>query len=137
MKNKELYSLYQGLNKCGNLSGVKFAYAIAKNKKTLFQEFQTIEELDAHKNQVKFDKEGTELRKKCMEKDKEGNEKLNSEKYDKEVKELIEKNKNVQKEFENLMNVENDVKLLKVKLDDIPKDITVDQMTLITDIIDK
>lgn len=137
MKNEELYVLYNGLKKCDKLSGVKIAYAIAKNKKVLFQEFQVIESLDAHKNQVKYEREGIELRKKCVEKDKNGEEKLNIKKYEEGMKELIEKNKKVQEEFNKLMKEENSLKFFTVKMEDIPNDITVEQMDAINCIIEK
>lgn len=117
MKNQEILNLHQGLVNCGKLKGIKFAFAVAKNRKALAGVIEPF----------------METRKKLQEehsvKDKDG-------------KQIIEKGqikmKSLEKfneEYEKLINIEVEIKLHKVDQKDIPEDITAGQLSGIMEII--
>ena len=58
MKNKELQPLLQSIDAVGNLSGVKFVYAIVKNKKLITAELETLQEaIKSSEKFLEYDKE--------------------------------------------------------------------------------
>jgi len=116
--NKEVLELNAGFQSCGNLKGIKFSYAIAKNLRGIKKEIETIQEAT------------TKLQEEYARKDKKG-EKI-----------IIENNiemkdkQKFNKAYEELMEIENEVTLHKIKQSDLPSDISVQQTTLIFDIIE-
>lgn len=150
-KRKQLLSLYQSLKSVGNLKGVKFAYAVSKNLQLLESEIKSINE--AQKPSEKFqayDKARVELAKKhakteegkpvvknnsyVIENEKAFNEELETLKT--EHKEALDEREVQLNEFKELLKGEVEIELHKVKMDDVPADITVTQMEGIFAIIE-
>lgn len=154
MKNEELGVLLQGINAVGSLKGLKFAYAIAKNKKAVTSEVEILQEsIKPSEGFAKYDKERMELCKELADKDDKGNPKMannefvivaNKEDFDIRVKALRERNKDViderdkqLKEFNELLKAESDFKPFKIDFEDVPQDITADAMSKIAELINE
>ena len=158
LKNGELLNLYKALDQLGNLSGVKFAYGVSKNISLIKPEIELLEKALLPSNEYKkFDDERIELVKKFTKKDKDGKpvmirDLVKGESYDieegkqaeldKEFEVLKKANQKVydlrQKQIEEyleLLKVESQIKLHKIMLSDVPKEITVRQMHGLSEII--
>lgn len=118
MKNKDILNLYTGLNNLGNLKGAKFGYAVSRNMNILKPFIDKIEQ----------DKQS--LLENYAEKDKKGF-------VQKEGKFVIKNQEEADKEFEKILNEEQEVKLYKILLSEIPQDITTAQLNGIYDIINE
>lgn len=152
MKYIEILNLADALSKI-NLPGVKFAYGISKNLNLLKPEVNALNE--ARKPSPEFglyDKERVELAQKHAEKDEKGKtvtlngqyQIVDQEAFDKEFKELQEKHKETlekrevqMKEFNDLLDKEVEITLHKIKLEDVPQNITTAQMNSIYSIIEE
>ena len=65
MKNKDLFTFKQGLEAAKSLTGVKFAYAVAKNYKLVSSEIETLQEtIKPSEKYLEFEAESNELVKK-------------------------------------------------------------------------
>lgn len=154
MKNKDLFSLYQGLKSVGKLVGVTFGYAVNKNLRTLKTELELLEEtLKPSEQFLEFRKKQEEIVKKYAKKDEKGEFVIENFNYDikgseeevaKEIKPLREEYKEVleareaqEKAYTELLEKESDFKPYTVKKEDLPKEITGDQMASIFDIIEE
>ena len=151
MKNKELGPLLQRINACGNLSGVKFAYALSKNKKLIMREIEMLNEVIKQSEEyAKFEKKRVELCEKYAKKDEKGKPKIekneyliaNRKKFEKELeklradnKEPLDKREIQVKEFNELLENESSYVPFKIKLEDVPKEITASQLDGIKDLI--
>ena len=166
MKNKDLEILYQGINAVGNLSekdttkdlksayarGVKFAFAMVKNKRKIKSELEILQE--SIKPDAKFqdyDQKRVFVCEKFADKDKgrpkmENNQYIFSKesrvKFDKEMtklnkdnKDLIDKRQKQLTEFNGLMDDESDFVPFQVKLEEVPGGITPNQMDGIYDLV--
>lgn len=154
MKNKDLFSLYQGLKSVGKLVGVTFGYAVNKNLRTVKNELELLEEtLKPSEQFLEFRKKQEEIVKKYAKKDEKGEFVIENFNYDikgseeevaKEIKPLREEYKEVleareaqEKAYNELLEKESDFKPYTVKKEDLPKEITGDQMASIFDIIEE
>ena len=155
----EALVLFKNLNQLGNLSGVKFTYAVARNINLLKTELESLEKsMELPENFKKFDSERIELVEKYAEKDENGKPKKektengseqyvmgeNEKKFEKEFNTLKTKHKEAvslrEKQFEEytkLLTTDSEVQLYKIKLDDIPKEITARQMAGIYAIVEE
>lgn len=155
MLKKEILILYQSLHNLGSLQGCRFAYGIAKNISILEKEAKIIQKtIEASPEFSEFENKRIELAKKYAKKDKEG--KLltdtengvesyvmeNQAKFDKEFNNLknkyekiLDERKKQIDEYNELLETETDIELYKIKLSDVPSNITVSQMNLIKNII--
>jgi len=119
MKNKEIVELMTGLTKCGELKGIKFAYAVARNAsllKAIYGDIMT--QRDA-------------LSKKYGKKDKKGELVI-----DKGMVQL-DNIPMFEKELGELMDIENKaIKFHKIKEANLPEDISAGQLTLILPIVE-
>lgn len=152
MLNKEIFSLFDGLNELGGLKGVKLAYAIAKNVSVLTPEIEAFKKsLEPTKEFSDYEKTRIEILEKYAKKDDDGKPIIEGNEYvlenkDEALKEIAshsENHKDViearQKqigEFNDLMDKENAVSLHKVSLKDIPEDVTTKQMVTLLKIIE-
>jgi len=153
MKNFELVRLMNGIQQVSQLKGVKFAYALVKNKQKINQEFdfikQTIE--SNQKEFAEFDKKRNELCVKFSKKDAKGIAIIENNNFIIEGKEAFnaaldqlkamlpdeaEKYDTSIKEYESLMNDECKIEFFKIKITDIPSDITASQMEMIEELIE-
>ncbi len=154
MKNGQLEGLMRGIDACGDLKGVKFAFGLAKNKKMLVKEFEIFQEaIKPSKEFIEYDQKRVDLCKELADKDEKGNPKMESNNYiviknkeDFEIrsKALTEQNQSAVddrskqiKEFNELMNKESDFKPFLIARNDIPDDITSKQLSGIIDLIEE
>jgi hypothetical protein len=153
MKNNELYQLADGLGKMGDLTGVKFAYAIVKNKRIVEDEIKLLSEsLKASDKFTEFDKKRVEIVKEHADKDEKGEAKIEGNQYvvsdtkameaaidplKEEYKDTIEAREAQIKEFNEMLEKEINIELYKIKQDDLPKDISVAQLESIRWIVEE
>ena len=117
MTNREILQLSNGLQLCGELKGVKLAFALAKNAKILARELETL----------------AETIKKIQEehaKKKDGKPIIKDNVY--EMEDLEKFNL----AYKELMEIEVEVNIHKIKESDLPEDITVGQLSGIYPLID-
>lgn len=159
MKKSEVLSLYRNLNQLGALSGVKFAYAVAKNINILKDEVEAMDKaLESDEKFQEFEKERVALLEKHAEKDDSGKPKKEgaengSEQYvmgenlkrfekefdvlKKEHKEAVDARDKQTEEYMKLLETDTEITLYKLKMDDIPETITTRQMAGIYSIIEE
>lgn len=154
LKNKDILSLNQALNTVGNLSGVRFSYAVAKNKKLIETEIEALNvALKASEKYTEFDTKRVELCKRLADKDEKGVAKMdnnsfviiaNKEEFDKELealrteyKEEIDAREAQIKKFNEMMEEESSFVPHKIKLADLPANITAKQTTDLFEIIEE
>ncbi len=157
MKKREILNLYHDLRELRDLSGVKFAYAIARNLSILEGEIKSLEEAIVPTEEFKvFEKERIELAEKHSNKDKNGSsiKKTNQQgiqeydikdmnAFDKELNKIRKKYKDAiafrekqYKEYKELLDTDSEIELYKIKLDDVPENINVRQMEIIKNLIE-
>ena len=149
----EMIQLYQALNKLGNLSGVKFAYAVSKNINLIEPEIKSLEKsLEASDEFKKFEEKRMALVEKFAKKNEKG-EKIvkdnqyeidNQKEFDEEFENLKVENKEVYdarqkqiEEYNDLLQSESTVELHKINLSDVPSNITVAQMASISSLVEE
>lgn len=164
MKRKNLIKLYNTLSEC-DLKGNKFTYIITKNKRILEEELKDMEEFVKPSDEFKEVKEKIEaLKLKHVNKDDNGdpiiiektiagnkvevydipNSKDENSDFNKEFKTLQEENKDLideqRKKEQDYVNIfleeEVDIDLAKLKIEDIPENISQNIMDGIFDIIE-
>lgn len=110
----------EGMKNCSNLGGVKFSYAIAKNINIIQNELEPLI------GEIK------KIQDKHAIKDSNGNAAMNG-------KQILMRDINeFEKDYNELTEIENDnIKLHKIKREDLPKDITSGQLTGIFDLIEE
>lgn len=144
MKTQEVLKLNATLETLSNLKGAKFAYAIAKNKEFIKTEIEALKEATKPSEEFeKYNKARIELAENHADKDEDGKsviegnqykitdmDKFNKEhdKLKEEYKEALEAHKKQQDEFNALLEEETKLELQMIKIEDIPQDITVEQM---------
>lgn len=151
--NQKLWALLQGIKNLSGLKGVKFAYGMAKNKRLIEQEIEILQEAIKPSDKFQeYDKKRIDFCVKYADKDDKGKAKLegneyvfsgkNKEKFDKEIETLKKEYGQEQKEreeqideFHKLMTKESDFKPFMIAYEEIPEDITSDQMSGIIDLI--
>jgi len=147
-KKKDLLDLFENLRKLSNLKGVKFSYAMAKNAVIVEREIIAIKEsLKPSDEFIKYEGERIELAKKHSEKDEKGKPKIITEndrerfvikddkKFQKEFKALkikhkviLDKRQKQTDEYSEFLETDSEIEFFKVKLSDVPVDISVEQM---------
>ena len=154
MKNRELFNLYQGLKSVGNLTGVTFGYAVNKNLRIVGAELEILKESNKPSEKfAEFLRKQEDIVRKYAKKGEDGNFIITNGSYDikgsekevteevaplrEEYKETLEARETQEKSYQELLEKESDVKLYMVKKEDLPKDITGDQMASIFDIIEE
>lgn len=153
VKRVELMQLGNSFNAVSDLKGVKFAYAILKNKKIIANELEVLQTLA--KPNPKFREYETKRVALCEEycdKDEKGKPKVEknnyvgleeNEKFKEELNKLQEEYKSVldnqnkkREEYITLMQEEIEIDLYKVILDNLPEDITPKQLESIKLIVE-
>lgn len=157
MKNKDLYGLQRGLSMCGHLTGVKFAYAIAKNHRLVDTEIGILNDtIKPSEKFLEYDKKRADICEASAEKDENGKPKIqikdgsqeyviaDKEGFDNEInllqekyKDEIENRKKQAEEYKKLLEEESEIKLHLINKELIPDDISVSAMELIMPIIDE
>lgn len=147
------YGLRTALNKLSDLEGVKFAYAINRNKTILDAEVKAINEAKVEKEDFQaYEKARIELVEAHAKKDKEGKPVIlgnqyqiaDQKKFDKEIAKLQKEHKksldNRQKQIDELNNFikeEVELELYGIKLENVPENISVEKMGIITPLIEE
>jgi hypothetical protein len=156
MKNNEIITLANQLPTLGNLTGAKFAYAIAKNQDIATREAKHLSEgLKSTPEYQEYEKKRIELCEELSKKDESGkammipigngvsryvfedekafNKEL--EKLGKEYKEVLDARKKQEEDYNKLLEEESTVEFFKMDQDIIPDNITVQQMNIIKNLI--
>lgn len=144
MLNKELQPLLQAINACGNLSGVKIAYSLNKNKKLITAELETLQEaIKPNEKFLEYDKKRIETCKKYADREngepkmKDNNFIITDRKeFDKEIEKLNKDNKEILderekqgKEFNELLKKESTFAPYMVDYKELPESISVSQLS--------
>ena len=158
MKASDIINLSGEINKLNNLTGIKFVYAINKNKKIILNAANKIKNglNKLSPELIKLSEEFGEEHNKIIEKnakvDQNGNfiskglscEISNMAQYLREkkslearYKKLIDAEKELKEDNEVLLDKEIDIKFHKIKLIDVPANITIEQMGIIEDMIEE
>lgn len=153
MLKSKLVELYSNLNKVKELKGVKFAYGIIKNINLIKPEIEVLQKvMEPFADFIAYEKERIELAKKFAEKDKDGNPKIEGnhfvladiKKFEKDFLKLqkqcepaIEKRKEQEKEYEKLLKENIEINLHKIKMADVPQDISPEQLEGIFAVIEE
>lgn len=153
MKKSEALQLFKSLNSLGNLTGVKFAYAVSKNLGLLKPEIVALDKsLEPSPEFTKYDELRVELAKKHAKKDDKGNPIIENARYVLENEEEFNKEWEALKvehkpaldgrqaqldEYDKLLETECDINLHKVKLEFVPEAINVQQIHAISAIIEE
>ncbi len=151
MKNRDLFNFQSGLQAVGHLTGVKFTYAIAKTRRIVDREIKTLREaVEPTEGFKKYEEERLALCREHAQKDDndepvvKGNKFIlkSQKKFDNAWEKLKEKHKEALdsrdkqvKEWESLLDEEADIDLHLVNLDDMPDEITSDQVVGIFEMI--
>jgi hypothetical protein len=154
--NKDMIGFVEKAGDLDGLKGVKFCYAVAKNKNKFVAEIEVLNESNKlgktfTKTQEEFESKRLELNTKYCKKDAENNPVMTNRNYvienraafDKEYKKLTEEYKDLLAEIKRLeensnelLKLECKVELFKIKFDEIPADITVKQMNIIEPLVE-
>lgn len=144
MKKRELIELYNALEAVNNLSGLRFAYGISKNKKLLETEIQTINEsASKDKNFMEYENARIELLKKHAIKDPQGNPIKNKnqfvledpEKFNEEFEKIRKKFEKSVNEHQEFMETEAEFKPYMINYEDLPQQITAGQLSSIIELV--
>ena len=157
MTKGQALSLYKNLNQLGNLGGVKFSYAIARNINLLKSEVESLDKvLQPHEEFMEFERARIALVEKHAERDEKGKPKKEfvnngseqyvikegEKKFEKEFEALKAKHKKAVEarekqieEYTKLLTTESDFKPYMVKLEELPKEINTRQTAGIYEII--
>lgn len=153
MKRLKLVELFQGLQEVKPLKGVKFSYGVVKNINIIKPEIEALQKsMEMSEEFQKYEEERIALARKHATKDEKGMPmtKANSfviadmEAWKKDFDELNEVNKEIVsareeqiKEYNKLLEEDITVELYKIKMEDVPQDITTGQLEGIFPIIEE
>lgn len=153
MTKQEMFTLYKSLNQLGQLKGVKFAYAVSRNLKKIQPEIDAMDKsFEPSEDFKKFDEERVELAKTHAKKDANGEPETKNNQFIMEDQavfeveftalrekyaEAVKEREDQAKEYDELLKTESSVELYKVKLENVPVDITAMQLHSINEIIEE
>lgn len=151
MRKSELLKFEAGLNSVSNLKGVKFAYAVAKNLSKVKPEIEAIKKSsEPYENLNEYEKLRLELCEKHAKRDDKGVIITESQQYvmedikvfnkafdklRKESKEALNQRDDQIKKLEEFLKEESTLELHKIKIEDLPEEITAIQITGIEEMI--
>ena len=154
MTNNQMFGLKQALEAAGDLRGVKFSYAVAKNLSKINKEVELIQEaIKPSTEYAAYDTKRIELAKEHAKKDENDKPLMTKRGKEFDIEDLPKFEKALEKlkkehqpavdarikqleEFDKLLLEESKVEIHKVKLEDVPEDITSKQMTSLFEMID-
>lgn len=153
MTKGDALRLFNSLNGMVALKGAKFTYAVARNLATLKPEVEALAKVVEQSEEFKeFETKRIALAEKFSKKDKDNKPVVSNANYviedqatfDTEYKALREANKEILKKYEEqvkeygeLLKSDVSVNLIKVKLADVPADITAAQMNGILEMVEE
>lgn len=152
LMNRDLFGLLDGFAAVGDLRGVKFAYAVAKNKDRVMREVRPLQKsIEPSKEVNEYEKERIKLCKIHCQKDEGGQPLIQNGVYvgvdgkpefEKAVAELkekfkepLDKQKEDKEEYDRLLDEEVEIEFHQLRFEDVPEVITVAQMSAIFPII--
>jgi hypothetical protein len=152
MLRKRLFELEQGMGKLSNLKGVKLNYALVKNKRLIESEISILKEIMVDQPYSDFTNKRIAINVKYAKKNENGNpviennhyiiDEENLEVHNTEIAELLEQNKEVidnfkkkEKEYYDLLETELDAEFHVIDIEEVPADITYEQMEILADFI--
>lgn len=145
MKNKELFTLSQGIQTAGALTGVKLAYALAVNLKKVGEEIEALQAgIQPSEEVTAFEKARVDLCGNHAQKDEDGeaiiedgsfviedvkvfNKALSA--LRSEYSEALEAQVKAQEEYKVLLEEDSSIVLTKVSLEAFPEEVTAAQMS--------
>jgi len=149
--NQNIIELNESLQRVGNLSGIKFAYVVARNKNKIKSEIDSFQEAIKQSNDFQeYEKKRAELCELHAKKDEKGKSIINGNEYEIDNqqafeaqlkvlrdgnKEVIEAREKQINDFNSFLKEESKLELYKVDLKDVPENITTEQMSSIISII--
>ena len=152
MIKKDLFALQAGLAAVGKLQGVNFAYDVAKNSQIIKHELMALQEAVKPSDKfIEFDQKRIELCREHAEKDEKGGSIIvgsefsikDKQAFDADLANLRDEFRDVQdarenqiKEYEQLLEEPCDLNFHKVSKDDLPENITAEQMLGIIEIVE-
>lgn len=159
MTKGEVLALYRHLNQMGGLKGVKFSYAVSKNLNLLKDEVESIDKtLENTETFQKYEYARLALAEKNALKDDDGKPKTetapngvtsyvmptDTKVFDKAFEELKKTHKDAldarekqEADYTTLLTTDSDITPYKLKLEDVPEDISASQMNGIFHIVDE
>lgn len=155
MKKRDLFSAEVVLKSMGNIKGAKFAYFIAKNLKLIREEIETLKKLDAISDGFKmFEVKRIALCEKYSEKDDNKGPIIenqsykisdkNRKKFNKELeslkekyKESLDEKKKKDEELQEILDEESELKFYKIKVSDLPNDISANTLMILEELIEE
>ena len=140
MRNKDLLVLNQSSSILGDLKGLKITYAIIKNLKKVGREIEIFKESQPKKYK-EYEVERIKLAESMCKKDEDTKPIINNghysfdniEEFKLELDKLIARYNDVIKEYNDFMESESSVVFHMVDFEDVPNDITLQQMSMIED----
>lgn len=138
MQKKELLNLYEAIKIVGDLRGMKFVYAMAKNVNLIKDEIDSILKAVNTDEKKEFEDKRIELAKKYSKKDKDNKPIMinnsyiigEEEKFNKEFSSLKKEYKECLDKEEKFLKTEAPkINFYKIDKDDIPEGITVNQLS--------
>ena len=127
--NKQILEIFQGLHAVKNIQGSRFAILVAKNIKEMKKVLDPIDERALPSRE--FQELSVEMNKLIEAEDGEAIEKLES-----ENSELIETRKKQLEAINEELELESDVYVYKIKEDQLPEEITGEQLQRLLEIIE-
>ena len=153
MTKGEILNLFKSLNQLGALKGVKFAYGVSKNLNILKPEIESLEKANEASDKFKeFEKARIDLIKEHCKKDDKGKEVIENNEYvvedkkewekafnklKKEHQGSVDEREKQIKDYMELLKTDSKVDLYKIKLSDVPNEITTMQMNSIINVIEE
>jgi len=154
MTREELLTLAESFVNVKELVGVKFAYAVSKNSKNLSEEVEACQKsMEPSKGFIEYEEKRITLCKEHCDKDEKGEPVVtdshfvglkSNNGFDKawgllksEYAETIEEREKMVEEYKEFLQEEVDVELYKVNLEDVPEDISVEQLHGIMAIVEE
>lgn len=153
IKRVELIKLMHGFDMVKDLKGVKFAYAVAKNRRVVEAEVNAMQEaLKPTKEFEEYDKKRIVICEKYCERDEKGKPLFDAQNnykdvngnpaFEAEIKvlkeeyaEALDERRKTTEDYNKMLEEEIEFTFHKVLQDDLPKDITAGQLSAITLII--
>jgi len=126
--NRELLNLYKGLEAVKSIKGARFAVLVGKNIKELRNILDPLEQ--AAVPSIEFQELSIEMQKLIEAEDQDGIEKL-----EKDNNELVEQRKRQLADVEDLLDNEIEVFLHTIREDQLPEDITGEQVERLLQIL--
>jgi len=154
MKKKELFQMLSVVEQVANLKGsVKFAYAVAKNRKCLQGEVETLKELIKPSKEIEeFETKRVKLCQDMSEKDENGAPVIKGNvfvmadppAFEAKFKELqeeykvnLEEHAQKKQDFDTLLEEPSDIEFFKVKLENFPNEISAVQMEWLMNLVEE